>query len=76
MNDREAKVYKAGESFYEPPGSHHRISDNASTTESAVVLATFIIKTAILEAEGPGVLVVIDEQFREGAMEQRARQKV
>jgi quercetin dioxygenase-like cupin family protein len=28
-----AKVYKAGESFFEPPGSEHLVSENASTTE-------------------------------------------
>ena len=26
-----AKVYKAGESFFEPPGSKHLVSENAST---------------------------------------------
>jgi quercetin dioxygenase-like cupin family protein len=30
-----AKVYHAGEGFYEMPGSHHRISENASDKESA-----------------------------------------
>ncbi len=36
------KVYKAGESFFEPPGSTHRISENASTTEPASLLAVFV----------------------------------
>ena len=30
-----AKVYKAGEAFFEPPGSEHLVSENASTTEPA-----------------------------------------
>src|SRR4051794_2815872 len=30
VGDEPAKVYQAGESFYETPGSHHRISENAS----------------------------------------------
>jgi quercetin dioxygenase-like cupin family protein len=30
-----AKVYRAGESFFEPPGSEHLVSENASATESA-----------------------------------------
>ena len=30
-----ARVYKAGESFFEPPGSTHLISENASKTEPA-----------------------------------------
>jgi quercetin dioxygenase-like cupin family protein len=37
-----AKVYKAGESFFEPPGSKHLVSENASATESASLLAIFI----------------------------------
>ena len=36
------KVYKAGESFFEPPGSTHLISENASTTKPASLLAVFI----------------------------------
>jgi quercetin dioxygenase-like cupin family protein len=37
-----AKVYRAGETFFEPPGSTHLISENASTTESASLLAIFV----------------------------------
>ncbi len=37
-----AKVYKAGESFFEPPGSKHLVSENASTTEPASLLAVFV----------------------------------
>lgn len=37
-----AKVYKAGETFFEPPGSVHLISENASTAEPASLLAIFI----------------------------------
>jgi quercetin dioxygenase-like cupin family protein len=37
-----AKVYKAGESFFEPPDSKHLVSENASTTEPASLLAIFI----------------------------------
>ena len=37
-----AKVYQAGESFFEPPGSQHLVSENASTTEPASLLAIFI----------------------------------
>jgi quercetin dioxygenase-like cupin family protein len=36
------KVYKAGESFFEPPGSKHLVSENASATEPASLLAIFI----------------------------------
>ena len=37
-----AKVYNAGESFFEPPGSEHLISENASTAEPASLLAVFV----------------------------------
>jgi quercetin dioxygenase-like cupin family protein len=37
-----AKVYKAGESFFEPPGSEHLVSENASATEPASLLAVFV----------------------------------
>jgi quercetin dioxygenase-like cupin family protein len=37
-----AKVYKAGESFFEPSGSEHLVSENASTTEPASLLAVFV----------------------------------
>ena len=36
------KVYQAGESFFEPPGSAHLVSENASTTEPASLLAVFV----------------------------------
>jgi quercetin dioxygenase-like cupin family protein len=38
----EAKVYKAGESFFEPPGSSHLVSENASATEPASLIAIFV----------------------------------
>src|SRR5882724_337074 len=37
-----AKVYKAGEAFFEPPGSEHLVSENASTTGPASLLAIFV----------------------------------
>ncbi|HUC71151.1 MAG TPA: cupin domain-containing protein, partial [Stellaceae bacterium] len=37
-----AKVYAAGQSFFEPPGSEHLVSENASTTEPASLLAVFV----------------------------------
>jgi quercetin dioxygenase-like cupin family protein len=38
-----AKVFHAGEGFYEMPGSHHRISENASEKEPASLLAVFVV---------------------------------
>lgn len=43
VGDAPARVYKVGESFYELPGSHHRISENASNTEPASLLAVFVV---------------------------------
>jgi quercetin dioxygenase-like cupin family protein len=37
-----ARVYEVGESFFEPPGSEHLVSENASTTEPASLLAVFV----------------------------------
>lgn len=36
------KVYKAGEAFFEPPGSQHLVSENASESEPASLLAVFV----------------------------------
>ena len=37
-----ARVYQAGETFFEPPGSEHLVSENASATEPASLLAVFV----------------------------------
>lgn len=37
-----ARVYKAGETFFEPAGSVHVVSENASATEPASLLAVFV----------------------------------
>jgi quercetin dioxygenase-like cupin family protein len=37
-----ARVYKAGEGFFEPPGSAHVVSENGSDTEPASLLAIFV----------------------------------
>jgi hypothetical protein len=37
-----ARIYRAGEAFYEPPGSEHLVSENASATEPASLLAVFV----------------------------------
>ena len=48
-----AKVYKAGEFFYEPPGSSHLVSENASATRPAKLLAVFVAADeAVLTAPG------------------------
>jgi quercetin dioxygenase-like cupin family protein len=45
VNDGPKRVYRAGESFYETPGSSHPISRNASKTEPAKLLAVFVVDT-------------------------------
>ena len=43
VDDEPAKVYRVGESFHEVPGSHHRVSENASDREPASLLAVFVV---------------------------------
>jgi quercetin dioxygenase-like cupin family protein len=43
VDDEPAKVYQVGEGFYELPGSHHRISENASDRDPASLLAVFVV---------------------------------
>ena len=43
VGDEPAKVYRVGEGFYEVPGSHHRVSENASDREPASLLAVFVV---------------------------------
>ena len=43
VDDQPAHVYQVGEGFYEVPGSHHRISENASASAPASLLAVFVV---------------------------------
>jgi len=36
------RVYHAGEAFFEPPGGEHLVSENASETDPAKLLAIFV----------------------------------
>lgn len=45
VNDGKTQVYKAGQSWSEPPGANHSISRNASKTEPAKLLAVFVVDT-------------------------------
>ncbi len=53
VNDGPRRVYRAGESFYEPPGSRHPVSRNASQTEPAKLLAIFVVDTDDKELTTP-----------------------
>ena len=46
VNDAPEHVYKAGESWTEMPGDHHKVSANASSTKPARLLAIFVVDTA------------------------------
>jgi quercetin dioxygenase-like cupin family protein len=45
VDNAPARVYKAGEAFYEVPGAHHQVSRNASKTVPAKLLAVFVVDT-------------------------------
>ena len=45
VNDGPVTTYKAGESFSEMPGDRHGVSANASETQSAKLLAVFVVDT-------------------------------
>lgn len=53
VNDGPATVYKAGESFSELPGDRHGVSENASKTQPAKLLAVFVVDTAQQELTFP-----------------------
>ena len=43
VNNGETRIYKAGESWSEPPNASHPISRNASKTKPAKLLAVFVV---------------------------------
>jgi quercetin dioxygenase-like cupin family protein len=45
VNDDETRIYRAGESWSDPPGAIHSISRNASRTDPAKLLAVFVLDT-------------------------------
>ena len=46
VDDEPARVYRPGEAWVESPGAHHRVSENASDSEAARLLAVFIVDAA------------------------------
>jgi len=46
VDDAPVKIYHAGESWYEVPGAHHKVSENTSATEPAQLLAVFVVDSA------------------------------
>jgi quercetin dioxygenase-like cupin family protein len=49
VNDGKTQVFRAGENWTEPPGAYHPISENASATEPASLLAIFVVDTTDAE---------------------------
>ena len=45
VNDGAKRVYRAGESFFEDPGSTHPVSRNASKTSPATLVGVFVVHT-------------------------------
>jgi quercetin dioxygenase-like cupin family protein len=43
LEDGSSRVYHAGESWSENPGAHHVVSENASPTDPASLLAIFVV---------------------------------
>ncbi|WP_354119253.1 cupin domain-containing protein [Bradyrhizobium sp. LA6.12] len=39
----EMRVFNAGESWFEKPGAHHDVSENASSSEPAKLLKIFVV---------------------------------
>jgi quercetin dioxygenase-like cupin family protein len=46
VNEAPERTYQAGESWTERPGDHHQVSQNASSTAPAKLLAIFVVDTS------------------------------
>ncbi|MGE5243780.1 MAG: cupin domain-containing protein [Betaproteobacteria bacterium] len=56
ISGQEERTYNVGEMFYEPPGSTHEVSRNASDTEPARLLAMIFAKKGVpLTSPGQGL---------------------
>lgn len=54
VSGQEERTYQTGEMFYEPPGSTHEVSRNASETQPAKLLAMIFAKKGVpLTMPGP-----------------------
>lgn len=53
VNDGPVTTYHAGQGFSEFPGDRHGVSENASTTEPAKLLAVFVVDTDEKELTTP-----------------------
>lgn len=46
VDDGPVEVFKTGQSWYEIPGAHHRVGENASKTKPAKLLAMFVLDSS------------------------------
>jgi len=46
VDDESVRVYRPGETWFEKPGAYHRVSENASDTKPARLLAVLIVDAA------------------------------
>ena len=54
ISGQEQRTYQTGKMFFEPPGSTHQVSNNASATEPAKLLAMVFAKKGVqLTMPGP-----------------------
>ncbi|TMP98073.1 MAG: cupin domain-containing protein [Verrucomicrobia bacterium] len=53
VNDGPVVTYRTGQSFSEMPGDRHSVSENASRTEPAKLLAVFVVDTEEKELTTP-----------------------
>ena len=54
ISGQEERTYRVGEMFFEPPGSTHEVSNNASATQPAKLLAMIFAKKGVqLTTPGP-----------------------
>ncbi|PVH88090.1 hypothetical protein DL98DRAFT_581311 [Cadophora sp. DSE1049] len=65
MNDNPMTIFGPGEVFFEGVGCQHRISDNASETEEAKIVATLVLDTKVLKEKGVEGIVDVDEEWRD-----------
>jgi len=63
MNSDPTTVVRKGEAWYEAPGCHHRVFENDSEIEAAVMLAVYIVSSKVLVEDGLAALVVVDEGY-------------
>ena len=53
VNNGPVVTYRAGQSFSKMPGDRHSVSENASKTEPAQLLAVFVVDTDEKELTTP-----------------------